>query len=92
MCERLSRFVALQVNSGPFPSPPYYQGRFSNGQVWIERVATAFGMELQDFATGNAITGAAGEAPGMFMVQPPFANTTSATPVLVPSALDQVQI
>lgn len=81
-----------QVNSGPFPAAPYYKGRFSNGRVWIEVVAAAFGQELQDLATGNAITGAAGEAPGMFMVQPPFANTTSPTPVLVPSALDQVSL
>ncbi|DBA78537.1 TPA: hypothetical protein ACH3X2_007856 [Trebouxia sp. C0005] len=77
--------------SGPFPSPPYYKARFSNGRVWIELVAATFGDELENFATGNAISGATGEAAGQFMVQPPYANMSSAHEVFVPSTLDQVQ-
>ncbi len=50
-----------------------------------------FGAELENFATGNAISGATGEAPGQFMVQPPYANMSSAKEVFVPSTLDQVQ-
>ena len=76
--------------AGPFPSAPYYKGRFSNGRAWIELVAATFGAELENFATGNAISGASGEASGQFMVQPPYANLSSASEVLVPSTLDQV--
>lgn len=80
----------LQFVAGPFPSAPYYKGHFSNGRVWIEIVAATFGAELENFATGNAISGAAGEALGNFTVQPPYAYLSNATQVLVPSTLDQV--
>lgn len=82
--------LSTQFASGPFPLPPYYKARFSNGRVWIELVAATFGDELEDFATGNAISGATGEAPGQFMVQPPYANMSSAKEVFVPSTLEQV--
>ena len=82
--------TSTQFASGPFPLPPYYKARFSNGRVWIELVAATFGDELEDFATGNAISGATGEAPGQFMVQPPYANMSSAKEVFVPSTLEQV--
>ncbi|OGV33764.1 MAG: hypothetical protein A3E88_05305 [Legionellales bacterium RIFCSPHIGHO2_12_FULL_35_11] len=41
------------------PSPPYYQGRFSNGPVWVEIVAKNYypkdpALHLQDFAFGGA--------------------------------------
>ena len=80
----------LQFETGPFPSPPYYQARFSNGRVWIELVAATFGDNLEDFATGNAISGATGERPGSFAVQQPFANLSAPATVLVPSTLQQV--
>lgn len=42
-------------------SPPYYQGRFSNGPIWVEHVAGAMGLPLQpslaggtDYAVGGA--------------------------------------
>lgn len=42
------------------PSPPYFQGHFTNGKVWIENlVATFFSVDpeshLQDFACGGAV-------------------------------------
>ncbi len=43
------------------PSPPYYQGRFSNGPLWVEHIASALGLPMQpavlggtDYATGGA--------------------------------------
>jgi phospholipase/lecithinase/hemolysin len=30
-------------------SPPYYQGRFSNGPIWVEHVAGAMGLPLGEF-------------------------------------------
>lgn len=72
--------------SGPFPSAPYYEGRFSNGRVWVEIVAASFGVQLENLATGNAISGATGESPGKWTV-----NMSSVAEVFVPSALDQAQ-
>lgn len=43
------------------PSPPYYQGRFSDGPVWVEMVAAHFGLKAEaalrggtNFAIGGA--------------------------------------
>ena len=43
------------------PSPPYYNGRFSNGPLWIEHIAGALRLPMQpavlggtDYATGGA--------------------------------------
>jgi phospholipase/lecithinase/hemolysin len=45
-----------------YPPAPYYQGRFSNGPIWIEHVAASFGLPMlpsaapggTDFAVGGA--------------------------------------
>lgn len=79
------KLISVQFVSGPFPSAPYYEGRFSNGRVWVEIVAASFGVQLENLATGNAISGATGESPGKWTV-----NMSSVAEVFVPSALDQV--
>ncbi len=38
-------------------SPPYYNGRLSNGPVTVEQMATTWGVPLYDFAYGGATTG-----------------------------------
>lgn len=40
-----------------FPPFPYYQGRFSNGPVWVEYLANDWGVQLSNFAYGGATTG-----------------------------------
>src|SRR5580698_7941700 len=40
-----------------YPPPPYYNGRFSNGPVAAEQLATALGAPLFDFAVGGATSG-----------------------------------
>lgn len=35
-------------------SPPYFEGRFTNGKVWIEHLAIALNAELEDYAYGGA--------------------------------------
>lgn len=49
-----------------FPSPPYFNGRFSNGRVWVERLAEQLGAPAPiaserggtNYAWGGARTGA----------------------------------
>ena len=38
-------------------SPPYFNGRFSNGPVIAEQLAAALGAPLADFAVGGATSG-----------------------------------
>lgn len=40
-----------------FPASPYYQGRFSNGPVAVEYMATQLGLNLDDRAVGGAYSG-----------------------------------
>ena len=40
-----------------YPPYPYYMGRFSNGPVAVEQLATNLGLPLYDFAVGGATTG-----------------------------------
>lgn len=35
-------------------NPPYYEGRFSNGPVWIDHLASALNVPLVDYAYGGA--------------------------------------
>jgi phospholipase/lecithinase/hemolysin len=46
------------------PSPPYFEGRFSNGPVAVEILARDFGAPLLDFAFGGATTGLGDEGDG----------------------------
>ena len=41
------------------PSPPYWEGRFSNGPVWVEYLADSMGLsdQLYDLAVGGSTTG-----------------------------------
>ena len=46
------------VTGGTIPlSPPYYNGRFSNGPLAVEYLAKSLGSPLQSFAWGGATTG-----------------------------------
>ncbi len=52
------------ATKGAIPlSPPYYAGRFSNGPIWVEHVASAMGLPMKpalavpggtDYAVGGA--------------------------------------
>lgn len=52
------------ASGGTFPAPPYFNGRFSNGPLWVEDVAAAQGATLApsllggtNYAVGGAKTG-----------------------------------
>ena len=65
------------LTKGADPAPPYYNGRFSNGPIWIEHVASSMGLPMKaallggtDYAFGGAhVTGpvstAAGDIPSV---------------------------
>lgn len=38
------------------PSPPYNDGRFTNGQVWVELLAERLNVDSENFAFGGATT------------------------------------
>jgi len=46
------------------PPPPYWQGRISNGPVWVEYLAQKLGVPLIDFAWAGATTGVGNEVDG----------------------------
>jgi phospholipase/lecithinase/hemolysin len=46
--------------SGGYPPAPYFEGRFSNGPLWVGRLADALGIEIaagDNYAVGGATTG-----------------------------------
>jgi hypothetical protein len=50
--------VCTQTNLKGWPeSPPYFEGRWSNGPVWAEIAASQLGMDLVNFAVGGAASG-----------------------------------
>ncbi len=59
-------FALTEQAYGPgngFPPAPYYQGRFSNGPVAVERLASGLGLsagQFKDLAIAGALTGTAG--------------------------------
>ncbi|KNZ50065.1 hypothetical protein VP01_461g4 [Puccinia sorghi] len=40
--------------SSSLRQPPYYQGRWSNGPVWVEHIAQVMGVPLYNYAYGGA--------------------------------------
>ena len=54
------------ASGGTFPPPPYSNGKFSNGPVWVEYLATSLGIPndpTTNFAVGNAKTDSHPQAP-----------------------------
>ncbi|MBD0336943.1 MAG: SGNH/GDSL hydrolase family protein [Cyanobacteria bacterium Co-bin13] len=53
--------VSLRLSNGNSPpDPPYFQGRFSNGRVWVEYLAEALAVpveQVSNAAGGGATTG-----------------------------------
>jgi phospholipase/lecithinase/hemolysin len=47
-----------------YPPAPYYNGRFSNGPVAVEQLASQLGVPLVDFAWGGATSGIGNEIDG----------------------------
>ena len=52
--------IVFRATNGLYPSdPPYFQGRYSNGRVWVEYLADRLGLpasRITNFACGGAIS------------------------------------
>ncbi len=71
----------FRVTEGTYPpTPPYFQGRYSNGRVWVEQLATKLGLSAErtnNFAYGGATTANAREngIPGVLVQIQNFVKT-----------------
>ncbi|HEY9660166.1 MAG TPA: SGNH/GDSL hydrolase family protein, partial [Allocoleopsis sp.] len=50
--------TVFRATGGLYPSdPPYFQGRYSNGRVWVEYLADYLAVDrINNFACGGATT------------------------------------
>ena len=80
----------MQANSGYFPAPPYYEGHFSDGPIYLETAAAALGDVLNSYAAGAATVGAPGTA-SQILVYPPYDHLSNFVTVPVPNGLQQVR-
>ena len=74
----------------PVPSPPYVEGRFSNGPVWVEGLAA--GLGLSGPAVVNLATGGARTTSHLFVEQAPEALGPVLTARGVLSLREQVDL
>ena len=51
------RQIKIAAHVQTYPQAPYYEGRWSNGPVWIEVAAQQLGVRLTDFAAAGATSG-----------------------------------
>ncbi|HTL89867.1 MAG TPA: SGNH/GDSL hydrolase family protein [Leptolyngbya sp.] len=54
----------FRATGGNTPSEPYFEGRYSNGRVWVEELAAKLNLskrQVKNFAWGGATTGERGE-------------------------------
>ncbi|GAB4370096.1 MAG: SGNH/GDSL hydrolase family protein [Elainellaceae cyanobacterium] len=75
--------TVFRATNGLYPSdPPYFQGRYSNGRVWVEYLADRLGLstsQINSYACGGAISGgyASGLIPGLLSQVQAFTQTHS---------------
>ncbi|MBE9008620.1 SGNH/GDSL hydrolase family protein [Pseudanabaenaceae cyanobacterium LEGE 13415] len=60
----------FRATGGEIPAPPYFEGRYSNGRVWVEELAAKLDLpqeRFDNFAWGGATTGINGlnQVPGV---------------------------
>jgi outer membrane lipase/esterase len=73
------RLFAITGGTQP-PSPPYFQGRFSNGPVWVEQLPAKLGFTYS-FATNFAVGGAESGTGGPVGVATQVNTLSAAAPV-----------
>jgi thermolabile hemolysin len=84
----------FKATNGAVPAPPYFEGRHSNGKVWVEELAAKLNLpsdRVGNFAWGGATTGEVGmnQVPGVLAQIEAFLKNQ---PKLDPQALFVVWI
>jgi phospholipase/lecithinase/hemolysin len=80
-------FRATSEASGEgFPPPPFFEGRYSNGSLWVETLAPDLGVPY-NFSTNFALIGA---PTGLDNVGNPFEPNDAVEPLGLPGMLGQV--
>jgi len=75
--------TVFRATNGLYPSdPPYFQGRYSNGRVWVEYLADRLGLsasQINNFAWGGASSGGISDSlvPGLLSQVQSFTQTHS---------------
>jgi phospholipase/lecithinase/hemolysin len=72
------------------PSPPYFNGRFSNGPVWVEYLAARLGLDYHqqtNFAWGGALTGSGNIFPGLPGLKDEVNQYITSTPSADPNGI-----
>ncbi len=76
--------TVFRATGGAYPpDPPYFQGRYSNGRVWVEYLAEQLGLaasQIRNFACGGATSGNysnGGLVPGLVRQVNSFTQTRS---------------
>ncbi|KAJ2660484.1 hypothetical protein IWW48_002948 [Coemansia sp. RSA 1200] len=67
------------ITFGLVPPEPYWEGRFSNGPLWIEYLALLQGLQLEDYAVGASES--VDSRPNLFGL----------LPMAIPSTRDQIE-
>lgn len=70
--------IFIATNKATPPSPPYYNGRFSNGRIWVEHIASARNLPMApslaggtDYCLGGAeVTAAVSTPQGVILSVP----------------------
>ncbi|WP_016950144.1 CHRD domain-containing protein [Anabaena sp. PCC 7108] len=71
---------AYQASGNTFPLPPYYQGRFSNGLLWVDYLSQKLEFSdesVKNFAFAGANTG--------------VSNVIDGFPIIIPGLLSQIE-
>jgi outer membrane lipase/esterase len=92
---------AYLASGGTIPGAPYSNGRFSNGNVWVQDVAAAYGLPAAatpslaggtDYAVGGALSGSANPGDLLTPVNGQLAAYQAAHPIGDPNGLYMIWI
>ena len=78
--------ITSEAFGAGFPSPPFFEGRYSNGQLWVESLASELGVNY-NFDTNFALIGA---TTGLDNVGNPFEPDDVVEQLELPGTLAQV--
>jgi len=75
-------YTATSAFGAPTPAAPYYDGRYSNGQLWVEHIAGVYGIVLAPALKGGTDWAYAGAETTVDVVESPGGGITFTIPSL----------